>query len=166
MASKAKKSSTKSAPAAPSSPEAQSAPEAKPSAKAKAAPKAKPAPKAKAAPEAKPAPKAKAATPSTKGKRYSNEEKAEILQFVEEFNAKNGRGGQTAAASKYGISQLTIMAWRKVGGGVGRKSIVKASGSSLAAKLASLSKLHGQIVGAEKELQSLKAKFDALRASL
>lgn len=156
MASKAKKSSTKSTPEVPSSPEAQSAPEAKPTAKAKAAPKAKAKPKAKTAPKA----------TAAKGKRYSNEEKAEILQFVEEFNAKNGRGGQTAAASKYGISQLTIMAWRKVGGGGGRKSVVKASGSSLAAKLASLSKLHGEIASAEKELQSLKAKFAAVRASL
>lgn len=78
------------------------------------------------------------------GKRYSNEEKAEIVQFVEAFNAQNGRGGQTAAVRKFGISQLSLAAWLKANGSGGLKSGTKASGSSLMAKLASLSMLHWQ----------------------
>jgi transposase-like protein len=47
-----------------------------------------------------------------KGKRYSAEEKAEILAFVD----SQGRGGQSAAAAKYKVSPLTIGNWRKEAG--------------------------------------------------
>lgn len=47
-----------------------------------------------------------------KGKRYSDEEKAEILAFVD----SHGRGGQSAAAAKYKVSPLTIGNWRKEAG--------------------------------------------------
>lgn len=110
--------------------------------------------------------KSKAATKSTTGKRYSDGEKAEIIKFVEEFNAKNGRGGQTTAAKKYGVSQLTLATWLKANGTGERKSGSKRSGSSLTTKLASLAKLNGEIIRTEKELQALKAKFAALKASL
>ena len=49
---------------------------------------------------------------STKGKRYSEEQKAEILAWVD----SQGRGGQTAAVKKFGVSALTISSWRKAGG--------------------------------------------------
>lgn len=60
---------------------------------------------------------------ATKGKRYTDAEKAEILQFVE----SHGRGGGTAAAKKFGVSQLTISSWKKkAGGGIAKPA--KASG--------------------------------------
>ncbi len=49
----------------------------------------------------------KAAT--KKGKRYSDEEKAKILAYAE----AQGRGGQSAAAKKFGVSPLTISSWKK-----------------------------------------------------
>lgn len=59
-----------------------------------------------------------------KGKRYTEAEKADILQFVE----SHGRGGGTAAAKKFGVSQLTISSWKKAAtGGSARSS--KAPGS-------------------------------------
>lgn len=51
--------------------------------------------------------------PATKGKRYSEAEKSEILAFIE----KQGRGGQTAASKKFGVSPLTLSSWRKKSGG-------------------------------------------------
>jgi hypothetical protein len=48
-----------------------------------------------------------------KGKRYSAQEKAEILAFID----SQGRGGQTAAAKKFGVSPLTLSSWRKSAGG-------------------------------------------------
>jgi transposase-like protein len=48
---------------------------------------------------------------TTKGKRYSEDQKAEILKFVEE----QGRGGASSAAKKYGISPITISSWKKSG---------------------------------------------------
>lgn len=53
-----------------------------------------------------------------KGKRYSDAEKAEILGFIE----KQGRGGATLAAKKYGISPLTLTNWKKAAGKGGAKS--------------------------------------------
>jgi transposase-like protein len=50
---------------------------------------------------------------ASKGKRYSEAEKAEILAYVE----AQGRGGQGKAAKKYKVSPLTISNWRKTTGG-------------------------------------------------
>jgi len=88
-------------------------PAAKPTVKPAVKPAAPAAPAAKkAAPavqEAKPAAKDNA----VKGKRYSTAQKKEILQFIAEYDAKNGRGGQTQAAKKYGVTVLTLANWRK-----------------------------------------------------
>jgi hypothetical protein len=43
--------------------------------------------------------------------KYSPEQRAEIVQFVHDYNAKNVRGGQAAASKKYGISVLSISKW-------------------------------------------------------
>jgi len=55
---------------------------------------------------------AKKQSNTSRGKRYTEAEKAEILAFVD----SKGRGGQSAAAKKYGISALTISKWRQAGG--------------------------------------------------
>ena len=76
---------------------------------------------AKKKPTTKKAPSKKAA----KGKRYTKAEKAKILAFVE----SEGRGGQSKAAKKFGVSPLTISNWRKSKGGAPSKpkATVKAS---------------------------------------
>jgi transposase-like protein len=55
---------------------------------------------------------AKKAAAVSKGKRYSEQEKAEILAFAD----AQGRGGASAAAKKFKVSPLTISNWRKVQG--------------------------------------------------
>ena len=50
---------------------------------------------------------------ASKGKRYTDTEKQAIVSYVNDFNAKNGRGGQAAAVKKYGVSALTITGWLK-----------------------------------------------------
>jgi DNA-binding transcriptional regulator YdaS (Cro superfamily) len=52
-------------------------------------------------------------TDAKKGKRYTPKEKEEVLAFVAEVNKKRKRGGQKAAAEKFGISPLTISHWIK-----------------------------------------------------
>lgn len=52
-----------------------------------------------------------------KGKRYSDAEKAEILNFI----AQQGRGGASQAAKKFGISPLTLSNWKKASGGSPKK---------------------------------------------
>ena len=50
---------------------------------------------------------------TTKGKRYTDAEKQEVISFVGKVNAEKGRGGQAAAAKKYNISVLTVATWLK-----------------------------------------------------
>jgi hypothetical protein len=104
---------------------------------------------------------------------------------VASYNLANGRGGQSTAAAKFGISPLTVMTWLKASGApkapkkgskkVGKKvskttapkapAAASASGD-LAGKLKTLLDLSQQITKSEAEVASLKAKFASLKASL
>ncbi len=101
---------------------------------------------------------------SSKGRRYSAEEKAAIIEHVEKVNASKGRGGQTAASKKFGISMLTISTWMKkspatAGRGAGKQKKVNGA-------LAKLATLHSQIEAKEKEIVKLRQQFDVLKRSL
>jgi hypothetical protein len=70
-----------------------------------------------------------------KGIRYTTQKKAEVVAFVNDYNTKHGRGGQSKAATKYGITQLTIAAWLKKSGKApkkGAKPAAKAPGKQAA----------------------------------
>ncbi len=101
---------------------------------------------------------------SSRGRRYTPEEKANIIEHVEKVNASKGRGGQTAAANKFGISMLTISSWMKktpatAGRGAGKSKTVNGA-------LAKLATLHSQIEAKEKEVAKLRQQFDVLKRSL
>ncbi len=100
-----------------------------------------------------------------RGKRYTAEEKSKIVSFVESHNATNGRGGQSVAAKKFGVSQLTISTWLKGAGTTGRSSKASSKGS-MQSKLAALLTLGQDISKLEKELGAKRAKFDSIKASL
>lgn len=53
---------------------------------------------------------------STKGVRYTDEQKKEVIDFAVNYNAANGRGGQSKAAEKFNVSQLTVATWLKAAG--------------------------------------------------
>jgi transposase-like protein len=69
-----------------------------------------------------------------RGIRYTDAQKKEIVDFVVEYNATNGRGGQSTAAEKFQISPLTVAAWLKAAGV--RKSKSKSKAKSQAPKKA------------------------------
>jgi len=50
------------------------------------------------------------------GVRYTPEQKKEIVNFVQQYNEANGRGGQSAAVIKFKVSPITIGAWLKAAG--------------------------------------------------
>ena len=102
---------------------------------------------------------------TVRGKRYTPEEKSKIVSFVQEHNAANGRGGQSAAAAKFGISQLTISSWLKNAGVSGRSKGTGGKGS-MQNKLATMLTLGQEIEKLERELNSKRSKFEALKASL
>src|SRR6478735_8899825 len=66
---------------------------------------------------------------SMKGVRYTDAQKKEVMDFALAYNAANGRGGQSKAAEKFNISQLTIATWLKAAGAPSAKSAKKTSAS-------------------------------------
>ncbi|MFZ9936762.1 MAG: hypothetical protein ACO3JG_06840 [Luteolibacter sp.] len=50
------------------------------------------------------------------GVRYSDDQKKQIVDFVETYNSQNGRGGQSAATKKFNVTPLTIATWLKAAG--------------------------------------------------
>jgi len=108
------------------------------------------------------------------GKRYSASEKQEVIDFVNSYNASNGRGGQSEAARKFNISILTVSAWLKKSGNkvakagkavAAGKSSAKVS-SALTAKVASLIQMSDRIQKAELELAKLRAGYESLKSSI
>ncbi len=100
----------------------------------------------------------------SKARRYSVKEKEEILRYVESVNSKQGRGGQTAAVKKYGISALTISTWLRNQGTSLPNG--RASSNGTGGVIAKLGNLYAEIVSKEKELSSLRAQFDKLKSSI
>ena len=105
-----------------------------------------------------------------RGKRYTADEKSKIVSFVESHNATNGRGGQSVAAKKFGVSQLTISTWLKSAGTTRRSLKASSKGNkskgNIQSKLAALLVLGQDISKLEKELDTKRAKFDSIKASL
>ena len=140
----------------------------------------------KAPKAAKPAKVKKAA--SSKGVRYTDEQKQEVVSFVVSHNAEHGRGGPSKAAKKFKLSPLTVAAWvksagvklsnKKIGGktkyvapGKAAKASTKGSQGTkslddIGAKLNSLLDLSKQIAKAESELEQLRSRFESLKKSL
>ncbi|MEY5012770.1 MAG: hypothetical protein RLY69_485 [Verrucomicrobiota bacterium] len=141
--------------------------------KGKAAKPAKAAKAAKPAKAKKKAAKKAGAKKGSKGpgKRYSTAQKQEVVDFVNSYNAKNGRGGQSEAARKFNISILTVSAWLKKSGSKAGKAVVagRASAkvsSALTSKVASLIQMSDRIHKAEAELAKLRAGYESLKASI
>ena len=110
------------------------------------------------------------------GKRYSAEEKAEIVAFIVAFDAENKRGGMKAASDKFGVSVVTLSNWKKKDKGpkkrkakakkvVAKKAVktaatpVKAVGDSPEAILSRLQAIRAEIHKLEKEYNGLKKKL-------
>ncbi|MBT4993780.1 MAG: hypothetical protein HOG76_11255 [Candidatus Marinimicrobia bacterium] len=110
------------------------------------------------------------------GKRYSAEEKAEIVAFIVAFDAENKRGGMKAASDKFGVSVVTLSNWKKKDKGpkkrkakakkvAAKKAVkttatpVKAGGESPEAILSRLQAIRAEIHKLEKEYNGLKKKL-------
>lgn len=88
--------------------------------------------------------------------RYSAEEKAEILHFIDSYDKLNGRGGQTRAAEKFGVSPITIKNWR---GKAGKSTAPNRSKGKPNSKMASKIR---DLADKLEEFEALEAKFTSL----
>ena len=98
--------------------------------------------------------KAPAKKTAVKGKRYTQAEKDEVLAFV----AREGRGGQTKAAAKFGVSALTISNWRKKAG--------KPAGSSKAPKAPKAPRMGAKVSDPWSQMVALKSDIDQMERKL
>ena len=94
-----------------------------------------------------------------KGKRYSKEEKQEVVDFVVEYNSENnGRGGVANACRKFGATAITINAWmNKFNGGVSKTKL-----TGKARVYLQLSDLQAEVEVREAEIQKINAKIAKL----
>ena len=103
-------------------------------------------------------------------KRYSPGQKKKILDFI----AEAGRGGQTKAVAKFGVTAATISSWRKKAlGAVKARPAAKASkgprvsGHSKELRaIEELRQLLQDIESTEKKLSALKASYKKAKAKL
>ena len=95
-----------------------------------------------------------------KVKRYSAFEKKAILDFI----TKQGRGGQTKAVAKFGVTAATIASWRHKDGGSGVKTAKGASKELRAVE--ELARLIKEISTVEARLEKLKKSYQKAKAKL
>lgn len=97
-----------------------------------------------------------------KAKRYSASEKKEILDFIK----AQGRGGQTKAVEKYGVTAATIASWRKKSG-ASPVAAVRVGGTSKELQaVEELAQIIKDITAAEAHLAKLKADYKKAKAKL
>ncbi len=136
-----------------------------------------PSPGKKIKPATRKAGKSVSGSNSKKGMRYTPEQKQEVVDFVSDYNAANGRGGQSQAAKKFNLSVLTVSSWLKAAGAPkpkgGAAQTTAAVGSSAPAvpasllnKVSSLIELSDEIRKTENDLARLKARFDSVKDSV
>ena len=100
------------------------------------------------------------AKPKAKAKRYTPAQKDEILAFIK----KAGRGGQTKAVAKFGVTAATLSAWKKKAKGAAKAAVrsAKAPRATGASKeLRAIEELRGLL----KEMAATEAKLDKLKAA-
>lgn len=100
----------------------------------------------------------------SRGKRYSTKEKAEILTFVDQYNAENGRGGAAAASRKFSVSQLTIGNWLKDAGSPSPRR--KRSDADISNVLTRLGEIHKTMASQEEDLDKLRKEYAGLKSQL
>jgi hypothetical protein len=100
-------------------------------------------------------------------KRYTEEQKGEILAFIEKHNAENGRGGQTVAIKKFGVTAASLAAWGKKSGKKAKKASKTAKKTRNPSKLwERLATVKSEIAKAEKLLAKLNREAKELRKEI
>ena len=82
---------------------------------------------------------------SMKGVRYTDAQKQEVIDFATSYNVANGRGGQSKAAEKFNISQLSVATWLKAAGAPKSVKAAKAPKAPKAEKAPKAPKVGGKV---------------------
>lgn len=116
-----------------------------------------------------------------RGKRYTEEERQEVIDYVIAHDKKNGRGGKAAAAKKFGVNINSVLNWmssaKKPKGRPAKKTVSatrgkpgRKKGSTVAVKAPAVSgdetQMLERMLDIQKQIDSLKAEYSAIRAKL
>ena len=96
--------------------------------------------------------------------RYDQKTKDEVVTFIVDYNAKNGRGGQSAAAKKWQLNPITIKSWMvKAGvatpGKTARKKVRNRVADSASGALKRMMVIQEKIDDLLGEYEELKAQL-------
>jgi len=107
------------------------------------------------------------------GIRYTAEQKAEIAQFIKDYNAEHKRGGMKAASDKYGVSVVTLSNWGKAGRGTKKrrtkaksKKVVKTVAVKSQAQKESADAILKRLQGIRSEIAALEKEYNTLKKKL
>lgn len=97
-----------------------------------------------------------------KAKRYTAEQKQEVLDYIEE----QGRGGQTKAVKKFGVTAATIAAWKKRAAGGEVPTGSRGGGSKELRTLQDLAAILKDLETTEAHLEKLQKAYAKAKAKL
>ena len=97
-----------------------------------------------------------------KAKRYSDDEKKEIMDFIE----AHGRGGQTVAVKKFKVTAATLAAWKKKSGHVADNRSVSSGSSKELKALQNLTSILIEIEQTEAKLQALQKRYKVVKSNI
>ncbi|MFD0895801.1 hypothetical protein KBB96_07620 [Luteolibacter ambystomatis] len=100
-------------------------------------------------------------------KIFSAKEKSKIVAFVLSHNKKHGKGGQAAAAAKFGLSDAAVSYWmagyKIAKGGEGWMEVVGAGRDKRARRLAELAVVEAEVSDLRRKLAAAEAKLHRLK---
>lgn len=106
-----------------------------------------------------------------RGKRYTTTFKSKVVKFVSDYNCKHGRGGQSQAAKKFELSQLTVASWLRspdltLPGEMAKGKKGTVAGASLKQKIHNLLEVNDELRKLDTEATKLRKKYDEIRDSI
>ncbi len=98
-------------------------------------------------------------------KRYTEEEKSEIIRYVQGVNQEKGRGGVSAAVREFGISPITVNGWLRNQKEAG--PILPLPKNATAVEVFQrLADLHSSIESKKDELNRMEKEYDELKKKI
>ena len=91
--------------------------------------------------------------------RYYQKTKDQVVAFIVDYNARNGRGGQSAATKKSNLNPITVKAWMEKAGVAAPGKAAKKKARLAAGK----SGRSGSASAALKRMIAIQEKIDVLR---
>lgn len=97
-------------------------------------------------------------------KRYTQKKKDEVVQFIKDYDQKNGRGGKAQACARYGINPITIKKWCEAAGiktaGKSAKKIARAAATGVKREGKSLAP--NPVIKTLIRMREIQEKIDAM----